>query len=129
NRRSHLRICVPRRKLRARRHPARGTIGGTAIEHFTLQTSHFTLIDQLMIGIQLMTERHPRRFIFLIALILTGLASIPMVPSAQMQGAPTVLIGGTVIDGNGGSPIADAAIVIAGTRIEAVGPRAAVSIP
>ena len=82
-----------------------------------------------MIGIQLMTERHPRRFIFLIALILTGLASIPTVPSAQMHGAPTVLIGGTVIDGNGGSPIADAAIVIAGTRIEAVGPRAAVSIP
>ncbi len=82
-----------------------------------------------MIGIQLMTDRHPRRFIFLIALILTGLASIPTVPSAQMQGAPTVLIGGTVIDGNGGSPIADAAIVIAGTRIEAVGPRSAVSIP
>ena len=72
-----------------------------------------------MIGIQLMTEQHPRRFIFLIALILTGLASIAMVPSAQMQAAPTVLIGGTVIDGNGGPPIADAAIVIAGTSGDA----------
>ena len=35
-----------------------------------------------------------------------------------------VLLGGTVIDGTGGTPIRDGAVVIAGERLRYVGPRA-----
>jgi imidazolonepropionase-like amidohydrolase len=41
----------------------------------------------------------------------------------------TILEGGTLIDGTGGSPIADAVVVIQGTRIKAVGRREAISYP
>ncbi len=41
----------------------------------------------------------------------------------------TAIVGGTVIDGNGGAPIADAVVLIDGARITAVGPRSAVPIP
>ena len=50
-------------------------------------------------------------------------------PAAQPQGTTTALVGGTVIDGNGGAPIADGVVVITGSRITAVGPRASVRIP
>ncbi len=44
--------------------------------------------------------------------------------------APTLaLVNGTLIDGTGAPPIADAALVIANGRIVAVGPRAEVTIP
>jgi imidazolonepropionase-like amidohydrolase len=42
---------------------------------------------------------------------------------------PVALVGATVVDGNGGAPVADAVVVLRGDRIEAVGPRAAVRIP
>src|SRR5262245_18748434 len=45
------------------------------------------------------------------------------------QSAVTVISGATVIDGRGGPPIPDAAVVITGGRIEAVGPRSAVRPP
>ena len=40
-----------------------------------------------------------------------------------------VLTGGTLIDGTGAPPLADAAVVIDGERISAVGPRAALRWP
>ncbi len=50
--------------------------------------------------------------------------------SAQTPAAAAVaIVGGTVIDGNGGTPIADAVVLIKGARISAVGPRSAVPIP
>src|SRR5262245_15119451 len=42
---------------------------------------------------------------------------------------PTAIVGATVIDGNGGKPLADATVVIEGGRIRAVGPRATVTPP
>ena len=60
---------------------------------------------------------------FFIAL-LAGLVAIP---AAQVP--VTAIVGATPIDGNGGAPIRDAAIVISGDRITAVGPRASVTIP
>src|SRR5262249_57164700 len=39
------------------------------------------------------------------------------------------LVGATVIDGNGGAAAPDATIVVRGTRIVAVGPRASVAVP
>ena len=41
----------------------------------------------------------------------------------------TVISGATLIDGRGGAPLRDAVIVIAGNRIQAVGPRSAVQAP
>lgn len=40
-----------------------------------------------------------------------------------------VLIGGTLIDGEGGDPIRDAVVTVAGSRIEFAGPRDSVNIP
>jgi len=48
--------------------------------------------------------------------------------SAQSS-APTAIVGATLIDGNGGAPIPDAVIVVEGSRVTAVGPRSAVTIP
>jgi imidazolonepropionase-like amidohydrolase len=48
--------------------------------------------------------------------------------TSASQGIVTI-VGATVIDGNGGDPIRDAAIVIDGERLAAVGPRASVTIP
>ncbi len=51
-------------------------------------------------------------------------AALPTVPPATL-----VLVGGTLIDGAGAAPVADAVLVIAGDRITAVGPRAQVAVP
>jgi imidazolonepropionase-like amidohydrolase len=63
------------------------------------------------------------------ALVVCGLAIARPHPSAQTPPARTAIVGGTVVDGNGGAPIADAVVLIEGTRIAAVGPRSAVTIP
>ena len=39
------------------------------------------------------------------------------------------LVGGTLIDGSGGTPLRDAVIVVRGTRVEFVGPRAGFDMP
>src|SRR6266571_719359 len=66
-----------------------------------------------------------------VALTLAGLAlTLPhRAAHAQPQSAVTAIVGGTIVDGNGGPPMADAVVLIAGARITAVGPRRAVSIP
>ena len=45
-----------------------------------------------------------------------------------MTADQTALVGASVIDGRGGAPLPDAVVTIRGDRIEAVGPRAAVTI-
>ncbi len=50
-------------------------------------------------------------------------------PSTTAQQATTAIVGATVIDGNGGPPLADATVVIEGGRIAAVGPRASTPVP
>src|SRR5262245_64392977 len=55
--------------------------------------------------------------------------------SLMAQGAPSsqaatlAIVGCTVIDGNGGPPLHDAVVVVRGSRISAVGPRASVRVP
>jgi imidazolonepropionase-like amidohydrolase len=39
------------------------------------------------------------------------------------------IVGATVIDGNGGTPVADATVVVRGKRIAAIGPRASTPVP
>src|SRR5215475_7063853 len=53
-----------------------------------------------------------------------------MAPGAlSSQGATLAIVGCTVIDGNGGPPLPDAVVVVRGSRISAVGPRASIRIP
>jgi imidazolonepropionase-like amidohydrolase len=49
--------------------------------------------------------------------------------SAQSPSATTAIVGGTLIDGNGGPALADSVVLISGARITAVGARSAVTIP
>ena len=50
-------------------------------------------------------------------------------PDDASQEPPLALVGGVLIDGTGTDPLPDAALVIRGERIVAVGPRAEVVIP
>ncbi len=54
---------------------------------------------------------------------------VPMSVSAQVHTPPLAIVGATIIDGNGGAPIADGTLVIEGDRITAVGDRASVAVP
>jgi len=70
-----------------------------------------------------------KRQLMVAAVIAFGLASLRGESFVQPPAPTTALVGATVIDGNGGSAIGDATIVITGSRITAVGPRSRVSIP
>jgi len=48
---------------------------------------------------------------------------------AQTPGSHTAIVGGVVIDGNGGAPLPDAVVLMDGARITAVGSRSGVAIP
>src|SRR5258706_15124074 len=66
------------------------------------------------------------------AVILAALGVASTRGAAHSQspaGGRTAIVGATLIDGNGGAPIADAVVLIDGTRITAVGPRSAVPVP
>ncbi len=61
--------------------------------------------------------------------LLSGAVLIADQPAAAQQGQVLVLRGGTLLDGNGGAPLANAVVVIRGNRIAAVGAAGAVQIP
>lgn len=51
-------------------------------------------------------------------------------PSSESdEGPPIAIVGVRLIDGLGGPPVEDAVVVVEGSRITAVGPRAAVEVP
>src|SRR5439155_942711 len=56
-------------------------------------------------------------------------AASPLRRDGQAPAGVTVLVGGTVIDGNGGAPTPDAIVVMGDGRIMAVGARGRVAIP
>ena len=65
-------------------------------------------------------------FLWVVVLAAAALTALrAQTPSA----ARIAIVGGTLIDGNGGAPIDDAVILIEGARIGAVGPRSAIAIP
>jgi imidazolonepropionase-like amidohydrolase len=49
--------------------------------------------------------------------------------AAQAPEDVTAIVGATVIDGNGGPPLADATVVVRGKHIAAIGPRASTTVP
>jgi len=66
----------------------------------------------------------------LLALLLFGLSFFSTAEQTELPSTPTLaLVGGQLIDGYGGRPIRDAAVLIAGNRIIEVGRLAEMSIP
>ena len=50
-------------------------------------------------------------------------------PKAASPDTLVAIVGATIIDGNGGTPVSDATIVVRGKRIGALGPRASTQVP
>jgi imidazolonepropionase-like amidohydrolase len=69
-----------------------------------------------------------RRRCVIICLAL-GLAALEAAVRGQGSESVIAIVGATVIDGNGGQPLADATVLVSGTRISKVGPRASVQVP
>jgi imidazolonepropionase-like amidohydrolase len=65
----------------------------------------------------------------LVLSLLLGVAATFAPLTAQPRTGVTAIVGATLIDGTGGAPIADAAVLIDGARIAAAGPRATVTVP
>ncbi len=62
-------------------------------------------------------------------LVLLALSAPPPLRAQGRASGTTAIVGATVIDGNGGAPLANGTIVIAEGRITAVGPRASTRVP
>jgi imidazolonepropionase-like amidohydrolase len=65
----------------------------------------------------------------LLRLLALCLALAATARAATLADSVTAIVGATVIDGNGGPPLADAVVIISGRRITAVGPRSTTKIP
>lgn len=74
-----------------------------------------------------MRPRHIRSVA--VALVIAALAAIAASPHLDAQSSIVAITGGTLIDGNGGAAISDAALIVVDGRIAAVGPRASVKVP
>jgi len=74
-----------------------------------------------------MTIRHALISVCLSSTVAVG-AFDPTAPPPPTT-PDTAIVGATVIDGNGGPPLADASLVVHGNRILSVGPRSGVQIP
>ncbi|HET9530632.1 MAG TPA: hypothetical protein VFQ92_09790, partial [Blastocatellia bacterium] len=62
---------------------------------------------------------------FLLCLVALSLCGVPGIERSSGAAAQQiVLVGGTLIDGNGGAPLKDAVVIIEGDRIIKVGPKA-----
>ena len=57
------------------------------------------------------------------------LLSLSLPVAAQRADSTLAIVGATLIDGNGGPPVADAVVLVGAGRIVAVGPRTQVAIP
>src|SRR5262245_1861001 len=61
--------------------------------------------------------------------IVAALSIAAAVAGIRAQPSGLAIVGATVIDGNGGPPLADAVVVVADGRITAVGPRSLTKVP
>ena len=65
----------------------------------------------------------------IVLLFLSLLIVTPHATGVQAQETAIAIVGVTLIDGNGGAPLADATIVVMNKQIRAVGPRSAITVP
>ncbi|MGH8546390.1 MAG: amidohydrolase family protein, partial [Gammaproteobacteria bacterium] len=61
--------------------------------------------------------------------ILFAVCPFLLLGSVVLAQETSAIVGATLIDGTGGPPVTDSALVIRGTRVVAVGPRSQVTIP
>ena len=61
--------------------------------------------------------------------LLRSLCFAPLLLALDAQAVVTAIVGGTVVNLDGGAPLANAVILVDGERIAAIGPRAEVSVP
>jgi imidazolonepropionase-like amidohydrolase len=76
------------------------------------------------------------KYRFVSALFLAGMAAVQAAelreiksPPEPSPGSVIAIVGARLIDGRGGKPVEDAVVVVRGSKIEAAGPRAQVTIP
>ncbi|HUX08623.1 MAG TPA: amidohydrolase family protein [Acidobacteriota bacterium] len=62
-------------------------------------------------------------------LLLVSASAFSQEKAEEPKEAVIALVGGTLIDGNGGAPLPGATVIIKGEKIEAAGPAAEVAIP
>ncbi len=70
-----------------------------------------------------------KNFYWVLPALALLLLNLPNSVDAQGQQGALVIQGGTLIDGNGGAPVANAVVVVQGNRITAVGTAGQVQIP
>ena len=64
-----------------------------------------------------------------VALVALSVAATTILTVGAQTPASLAIVGGTVIDGNGGAPLTDATIVVEGSHIAQIGTRAIVRVP
>lgn len=75
-------------------------------------------------------HRHARQIIRQLPVLLTAIVAIQAVAAQSPSRAPDLaLVGGTLIDGNGGTPVSNSVVLVAGGRITAVGTVGHLAIP
>ena len=77
-------------------------------------------------------ENSGRRLLVTLCVLYLGGMLLLAPPAADAEHSLdqiTAIVGATVIDGNGGPPVADATILVRDKRIVEIGPRASVSVP
>jgi imidazolonepropionase-like amidohydrolase len=84
--------------------------------------------DEVMAAHGLICRLRPRILTAGAGAVLLSLGVLPHTLESQATGA-VAFVGATIIDGNGGSPLEDGTLLVVGRQIQAVGPRAQVSIP
>ena len=72
------------------------------------------------------TAGRPERRSFSRRLLLAGILLVPVCFSHSWAGEILALTGASIIDGNGGPPLEDAALVIRGREITAIGPTSGI---
>src|SRR6266550_8302433 len=70
-----------------------------------------------------------RRALVVTGLVVAGALVIPFKSLDAQQPAALAIEGATLIDGNGGAPVADSVVVVQGNRIAAVGRKGQVTLP
>jgi Amidohydrolase family/IPT/TIG domain len=69
------------------------------------------------------------RWLNLLLVVICALVFAGPAPQAQAPAQALVIDGGTLIDGNGGTPVQNSVVVIQGNRITAVGRKGQVAVP
>lgn len=62
-------------------------------------------------------------------LLLPAMALLSAIVLIHAQGPVLAIVGGTVIDGNGGAPVTNAVIIVEGDRIADIGASGAIAVP